>query len=71
MVLGYGSLAPFNRAFREDAGQSPREFRRDAIVGNRRLPIDSEIDRAFSGARSRSANDGLATDGTAIPHGAA
>jgi len=34
MDLGYGSLAPFNRAFREDAGQSPSEFRRAAIGRN-------------------------------------
>jgi AraC-like DNA-binding protein len=71
MDLGYGSLAPFNRAFREDAGQSPSEFRRAAIVGNRKMPIDSEIDRVFARERSRPANDGLATDGTAIPDGAA
>lgn len=32
MDLGYGSLAPFNRAFREDAGQSPSDFRRSQIV---------------------------------------
>ena len=28
--LGYGSLAPFNRAFRERVGQSPSEFRKQA-----------------------------------------
>ena len=71
MDLGYGSLAPFNRAFREDTGQSPSEYRRVAIVGERKMPIDSEIDRAFPAPRSRPANDGLATDGTAIPDGAA
>jgi len=71
MDLGYGSLAPFNRAFREATGQSPSEYRRAAIVGNRKNPIDSEIDRAFPAARSQPANDGLATDGTAIPDGAA
>jgi AraC-like DNA-binding protein len=32
MDLGYGSLAPFNRAFREETGQAPSEFRRAAIV---------------------------------------
>ena len=71
MDLGYGSLAPFNRAFREDAGQSPSEFRRAAIVGERKMPIDSEIDRAFPAPRSRPAHDGLATDGRALPDGAA
>ena len=71
MDLGYGSLAPFNRAFREDAGQSPSEYRRAAIVGERKMPIDSEIDRAFPAPRSRPAHDGLATDGRALPDGAA
>lgn len=28
MDLGYGSLAPFNRAFREDTGQAPSDYRR-------------------------------------------
>jgi AraC-like DNA-binding protein len=32
MDLGYGSLAPFNRAFREDSGQTPSDFRRAAIT---------------------------------------
>jgi AraC-like DNA-binding protein len=32
MDLGYGSLAPFNRAFREETGQTPSEFRRATIV---------------------------------------
>ncbi|HEV7661232.1 MAG TPA: helix-turn-helix domain-containing protein [Allosphingosinicella sp.] len=32
MDLGYGSLAPFNRAFREATGQTPTEFRRMAII---------------------------------------
>lgn len=32
MDLGYGSLAPFNRAFREDVGQAPSDYRRAAIV---------------------------------------
>lgn len=32
MNLGYGSLAPFNRAFREAEGQAPSEFRRAAIL---------------------------------------
>lgn len=32
MDLGYGSLPPFNRAFRETVGQAPSEFRRAAIL---------------------------------------
>ena len=34
MDLGYGSLAPFNRAFREDCGQTPTDFRRASILQN-------------------------------------
>lgn len=33
MDLGYGSLAPFNRAFRETTGQTPTDFRRSAFAG--------------------------------------
>jgi AraC-like DNA-binding protein len=33
MDLGYGSLAPFNRAFREATAQTPTDYRRAAIVG--------------------------------------
>lgn len=32
MDLGYGSLAPFNRAFRESVGQTPTEYRRQAFA---------------------------------------
>ena len=32
MDLGYGSLAPFNRAFREDVGQAPSDYRRSAFA---------------------------------------
>jgi AraC-like DNA-binding protein len=32
MDLGYGSLAPFNRAFRENTGMSPSDFREKAIA---------------------------------------
>lgn len=32
MDLGYGSLAPFNRAFRDATGTSPSEYRRAAII---------------------------------------
>ena len=35
MDLGYGSLAPFNRAFREATGQTPTDFRRAAFADNR------------------------------------
>lgn len=33
MELGYGSLGPFNRAFKERTGQTPTEFRRGALGG--------------------------------------
>ncbi len=33
MDLGYGSLAPFNRAFREATAQTPSDFRRAALGG--------------------------------------
>ncbi len=32
MDLGYGSLGPFNRAFKERTGQTPTEYRRTAIA---------------------------------------
>lgn len=32
MDLGYGSLAPFNRAFRQDVGQAPSDYRRSAFA---------------------------------------
>ncbi len=70
MDLGYGSLAPFNRAFREDTGQSPSEFRRAAIVGKQKMPIDSENDRVFPALRSGTPGNGLANGGTAFPDGA-
>ena len=34
MDLGYNSLAPFNRAFRAETGQTPSDFRRSAIDQN-------------------------------------
>lgn len=34
MDLGYGSLAPFNRAFRSETGVTPSDFRRNAIGQN-------------------------------------
>ncbi len=30
--LGFGSLGPFNRAFRDEAGQTPTEYRRQAMA---------------------------------------
>lgn len=33
MDLGYGSLGPFNRAFKERTGQTPTEFRRGFLSG--------------------------------------
>ena len=36
MDLGYGSLAPFNRAFREETGQTPTDFRRAAFAVDRK-----------------------------------
>ena len=33
MDLGYGSLGPFNRAFKERTGQTPTEYRRQALSG--------------------------------------
>jgi AraC-like DNA-binding protein len=40
MDLGYGSLAPFNRAFKSATGQTPTEFRRAALGGDG--PIEAE-----------------------------
>ncbi|MEP1420932.1 MAG: helix-turn-helix domain-containing protein [Erythrobacter sp.] len=40
MDLGYNSLPPFNRAFRELTGSSPSEFRKRAFAGN---PVQPEI----------------------------
>lgn len=34
MDCGFGSLAPFNRAFREATGQTPTDFRRAAFAGD-------------------------------------
>lgn len=33
MDLGYNSLPTFNRAFRQEAGMTPTDFRRDALIG--------------------------------------
>lgn len=37
MDLGYGSLAPFNRAFRESVGQTPTEYRRAKFADPEKL----------------------------------
>ena len=37
MDLGYGSLAPFNRAFREATGRTPTDFRRAAILESKEI----------------------------------
>jgi AraC-like DNA-binding protein len=31
--IGFGSLGPFNRAFRHETGLSPSEWRRKALTG--------------------------------------
>ncbi|WP_081786483.1 helix-turn-helix domain-containing protein [Kordiimonas gwangyangensis] len=33
MDLGYGSLGPFNRAFKERTGLTPSEYRRNVLSG--------------------------------------
>jgi AraC-like DNA-binding protein len=35
MDAGFQSIGPFNRAFKADTGQTPTEFRRDALVASR------------------------------------
>lgn len=35
MDLGYGSLAPFNRAFKDETGTTPTDWRRRALAGER------------------------------------
>jgi AraC-like DNA-binding protein len=41
--LGYGSIAPFNRAFRAAVGRTPTEYRRDALeAGDARAPAAAE-----------------------------
>ena len=45
MDLGYNSLPPFNRAFREITGSSPSEFRRRAFVEDAQEPALIEIDQ--------------------------
>lgn len=47
MDLGYGSLAPFNRAFREATGQTPTDFRRAAFAEDPRAPSPSAAVRAL------------------------
>lgn len=42
--LGYGSLAPFNRAFRERVGTSPSAFREQALDGGTGSNASSDLD---------------------------
>lgn len=39
--LGYGSLGPFNRAFRAATGMTPTEFRRDALADSSPIPNEA------------------------------
>ena len=45
MDLGYNSLAPFNRAFRELTGSSPSEFRKRAFVEDPQEPVLAGTDQ--------------------------
>lgn len=40
--VGYGSLAPFNRAFRERTGQTPKQFRQRSLGPDDPEPIPAE-----------------------------
>lgn len=42
--LGYGSLAPFNRAFRERVGTNPSAFREQALTGGAGAEIPADLD---------------------------
>jgi AraC-like DNA-binding protein len=39
--IGFASLGPFNRAFREATGASPSEWRRNALNGRSPIPVES------------------------------
>jgi AraC-like DNA-binding protein len=41
LEAGFGSIGPFNRAFREALGETPTEFRRRALSGTRTDPENS------------------------------
>jgi len=32
LEVGYGSLAPFNRTFKETTGRTPSEFRQESLL---------------------------------------
>lgn len=60
MDLGYNSLPPFNRAFRQETGKSPSEFRKLAFVEDPIAPPSAQTNiapEAKSGPEGKIAND--------------
>jgi AraC-like DNA-binding protein len=41
MDAGFQSIGPFNRAFKVATGQTPTEFRRDALAGSPASSLES------------------------------